>query len=110
MSGYHDWLRSRWHGIHVAAGTEGVPMPIVVACPFCNTTLRAPDTMGGRKIRCPKCDAAVMVPSAGQETQQSLQAEPSPRRIERADTGSIAPKPPPMPARLPTDDDFNFSA
>jgi len=39
-------------------------MPIVVTCPGCSATLKAPDTAAGKKVKCPKCTSAIPVPAA----------------------------------------------
>src|SRR5581483_5741728 len=39
-------------------------MPIVITCPSCSTTLKAPDTAAGKKVKCPKCTSAISVPAA----------------------------------------------
>jgi len=36
-------------------------MPISVVCKGCNKTLRAPDNFLGKKVRCPKCQTAVLI-------------------------------------------------
>ena len=36
-------------------------MPISVSCPTCNAILRIPDTAAGKKIKCPKCVASIVV-------------------------------------------------
>lgn len=37
-------------------------MPIDVACPGCRRTLRAPDAVAGKRVKCPQCGAAMTVP------------------------------------------------
>ncbi len=37
-------------------------MPIPVVCPKCATRLNAPDNKSGRRAKCPKCGATIMVP------------------------------------------------
>jgi len=39
-------------------------MPVEVACPNCQTKLRAPDGMAGRKARCKKCSTPFVIPGA----------------------------------------------
>ena len=39
-------------------------MPILVPCPGCKVTLRAPDAAAGRELRCPRCQTAVVLPAA----------------------------------------------
>ncbi|NLX94951.1 MAG: DUF4339 domain-containing protein [Rhodopirellula sp.] len=41
-------------------------MPIVVACKACGGKFNAPDHLGGKRVKCPKCAAAVAIPAAGQ--------------------------------------------
>jgi hypothetical protein len=54
-------------------------MPIDIQCSNCSTTLRAPDTAAGKKVKCPKCEAVLPVPVA-------------------ADNGlAVSPAPPPPP-------------
>ena len=37
-------------------------MPIDVACPGCRKTVRAPDSVAGKRVKCPQCGAAIAVP------------------------------------------------
>ena len=37
-------------------------MPISFHCPSCNATRSAHEVLAGRKVRCPSCDALVVVP------------------------------------------------
>lgn len=39
-------------------------MPISVACSTCGSKFKAPDSAAGRKAKCPKCGAALVVPHA----------------------------------------------
>lgn len=39
-------------------------MPIPLICPGCSAKVTAPDSAVGKKVRCPKCQAAVPVPAA----------------------------------------------
>jgi predicted Zn finger-like uncharacterized protein len=57
-------------------------MPILVSCPDCKTTLNAPDTTAGRRVRCPNCGTTFAVPE--QELPLARMADPPPlRRRER---------------------------
>jgi phage FluMu protein Com len=38
-------------------------MPIDVSCTGCHRPLRVPDTVAGKKIKCPKCEQILLVPS-----------------------------------------------
>jgi hypothetical protein len=43
-------------------------MSVTIACPFCKTPLRTPDTGAGRAIRCPRCGYAIRLPAAAGTT------------------------------------------
>src|SRR5687767_1680066 len=45
-------------------------MPIPIVCPSCAAKLRAPDTVAGRKTKCPKCGSAIAVPIALREVEE----------------------------------------
>jgi predicted Zn finger-like uncharacterized protein len=53
-------------------------MPIVVACPSCQTRLKVPDQSAGKKVKCPKCSAAIDVPLTGNEQIPDTPAAPGP--------------------------------
>jgi len=38
-------------------------MPITVACPSCRKALKAPDNAAGRKVKCPGCGSALIIPA-----------------------------------------------
>lgn len=38
-------------------------MPISIACPACGARLKAPDGAAGRRFRCPRCQAAFLLPA-----------------------------------------------
>ena len=38
-------------------------MPIVVTCPSCSATLRAPDAAAGKRVKCSKCTSTIEVPA-----------------------------------------------
>jgi TM2 domain-containing membrane protein YozV len=64
-------------------------MPIVVTCPGCSTTLKAPDAAAGKKVKCPKCTSAVPVPAADsppviEEDEVVEEAPAAPRRSSGA--------------------------
>lgn len=42
---------------------DEVDMPIDVTCPGCRKTLRAPDTLAGKRVKCPQCGGAIAVPA-----------------------------------------------
>jgi hypothetical protein len=72
-------------------------MPVTVTCPNCATKLKAPDSAVGRKVKCPKCEGVIAVPTAHVEpvdrARRGVQAEPpdpvpypaSPSRRRRQD-------------------------
>src|SRR5262249_45222337 len=37
-------------------------MPIATQCPGCQTSLKVPDTLAGRRVKCVKCGASLQVP------------------------------------------------
>ena len=55
-------------------------MPIPVTCSQCNSKLQAPDAAAGKRVKCPKCGAAIEVASATTE-----------------EAAGIVPAPPPIP-------------
>jgi len=65
-------------------------MPLVIPCPSCNAKLKAPETLIGKTVKCPNCQAAIPV---------------------RAPSNTPAPKAAAAPAKKPAPppaDDFNF--
>jgi len=53
-------------------------MPIAVECPKCESTLSAPDSAAGKKIRCPECQAVVPVPA-----EDAAEEAPRPKRRKK---------------------------
>jgi TM2 domain-containing membrane protein YozV len=39
-------------------------MSIVVTCPSCSVSLKAPDAAAGKRVKCPKCTSTIEVPAA----------------------------------------------
>jgi hypothetical protein len=72
------WFRRRSRRRQVkAAGTLGpgepdhlhaAPGPIAFVCPGCGKRLKAQSAWAGKKLRCPQCDQAVLVPGASSDT------------------------------------------
>jgi len=64
-------------------------MPITVNCPSCGGAVQARDELAGRKVRCPKCEAVIALPSVLPEAEAIREAAPPPvpsappRRAER---------------------------
>lgn len=79
-------------------------MPIKCECTGCGATLRVPDEMLGRKVRCPKCQmtfTAAEPESAPPPPREEYRDEPPPREEYRDDP----PPPPPAPSRSSRDYD-----
>ena len=49
-------------------------MPIALACGACGGTFQAPDNLAGRKVKCPKCAAVLVVPA--RETSSAASRRP----------------------------------
>jgi hypothetical protein len=70
-------------------------MPIPVSCPSCGTSLKAPDSAAGRKVKCPKCATPFAVPAAAAEPPMEVQAAPPrPMAAQPAPARRAAPPPP----------------
>lgn len=59
-------------------------MTIAVTCKTCGTRLKAPDSAGGRKIRCPKCQNSIPVPAAEPEFVAFVDEQEPPHRLVTA--------------------------
>jgi predicted RNA-binding Zn-ribbon protein involved in translation (DUF1610 family) len=55
-------------------------MPLTTTCPGCRSTLRIRDEFAGQQMKCPRCGAAVHVPTA--------EEEPAPREAPEAVTAA----------------------
>lgn len=68
-------------------------MPIQFACPGCGATLRVAETACGRAIKCPKCQADIVVPfpEGDQRLDDGGSATPNPYASPSA-TGSAVPE------------------
>lgn len=72
-------------------------MPIPVTC-ACGATLRVPDAVAGRKVKCPKCTGIVAVPAAAAATAAPRPATASAAASKKAPSKAApAPKAPPAP-------------
>ena len=62
-------------------------MPIAVLCPSCNARLNAPDASAGKTVKCPKCQAAIVLPVPQVEPEPEPAPAPkksgTPARAER---------------------------
>lgn len=83
-------------------------MPIPLACPSCFAKLRAPDKMAGRETKCPKCGAAVTVPTSRHENLEIARASPPLRPVPPVAPPTVQPDGPPPPVLITPDEDFNF--
>src|SRR5436309_9926666 len=65
----------------------------VITCPECGKKFKGREELRGRRVRCPNCGHAFIVPTLAQDKVDS-QGEPAPRLAEEA-------PPPPAPAEEP---------
>ena len=76
-------------------------MPILVMCPSCSTTLKAPDAAAGKRLKCRKCSSAINVPAdIAPEANKASADEPKPTparngTARRPEERAHAPAPPP---------------
>lgn len=69
-------------------------MPIRVVCPDCSAKLNAPDATAGKRLKCPKCQASLLVPSVGDEGDVEVIDEPVAPPQAKSKTGkSVAARP-----------------
>lgn len=57
-------------------------MAIRTSCPNCSATLNAPDSAGGRVIRCPKCRTSMLLPSAASSSPHADERRRRPEQEE----------------------------
>src|SRR5262245_15330551 len=84
-------------------------MAIQFQCPSCRSTLRVPDDLAGRKVRCPKCrgvadvvSSPVSVPAAASQALVQEKSNPAPAPRPTPDPQEVRvrarkPTPPPEP-------------
>jgi phage FluMu protein Com len=60
-------------------------MAITLDCPSCGRSLNVPDTLAGKKVKCPQCEESVSVPAEDSEavTQEPRSPQPAGRRQPR---------------------------
>lgn len=75
-------------------------MPVQLTCPGCKSRLRIKDEFAGKKVKCPRCEALVRVP-----TQEAVEVKPIDQRITPRRDGVTAHRKKPAPARRPRDED-----
>lgn len=76
---------------------NGDVMPISVVCRTCTTKLRAPESLAGRKTKCPKSGSIIEVPFAVVETAEP----PTTQRIVPTTPPPVSPSVSYSSARLP---------
>ena len=54
-------------------------MPIVVVCPSCGKSLKAPDTAAGKNAKCGSCGTAIRIPGGAMTTTADAPLPPAPR-------------------------------
>jgi phage FluMu protein Com len=59
---------------------KGISMPFTIACTNCEKTLKVPDEMAGKKVRCPACKSVVLVPAANDEDAAIQEDAPAPKK------------------------------
>ncbi|MCI0682968.1 MAG: hypothetical protein L0Y71_12770 [Gemmataceae bacterium] len=74
-------------------------MPITVSCPSCGGTIKAPENLAGRKVKCPKCTAVMMLPAAAGGIEAIQATPPAPAAPPAMPSASPAPPPPRQSSR-----------
>src|SRR5262249_12249997 len=80
-----------------SAPPTGEPMPASITCSSCQTRLKAPDSTGGKTIRCPRCSAVLRVP-AQPPAATARPAAPAPTAVSPARREQPPAPPPPRRA------------
>jgi predicted Zn finger-like uncharacterized protein len=75
-------------------------MRISIGCPNCAAKLRATESMAGRKVKCPKCGAAIVLPTDLHQVVEPARSTPLPPAWT---TGAV---PPARPAPLTQEQAF----
>src|SRR5262245_12904651 len=70
-----------------------------LVCPSCAAKLRAPDNLTGRKMKCPKCGTAIIVPGPIPEAPEAVRAEPMSQAVTRVEPPVPFPSPSEQPER-----------
>jgi len=65
-------------------------MPIEAKCQACGVRFRAPDKYAGKRVKCPKCAAAIQIPADGQE-----QATDQPAAEQKPEAETVQAQKPP---------------
>src|SRR5579871_4057880 len=77
-------------------------MSIPIQCGSCGQKLLAPIKFAGRQVACPKCKAAIKVPSQGSDARPVLVADVAPEPSRPMSAAPVSLLMPPLPGRLPT--------
>jgi phage FluMu protein Com len=76
-------------------------MPISMTCSNCNKTLKVPDDLAGKKVRCPACKTVLAVPVPEEDVEAIEEEAPPPKKPSNA----IKPEKALPPNRRNDDDD-----
>ncbi len=80
-------------------------MPVSIACPNCATTLKAPDEVIGKTVKCPKCQESFTA-QVGEQPAGVVLEEVPPQSAAQAPATAAAPQPqyaaPSQPAPVQT--------
>lgn len=79
-------------------------MAITVSCE-CGKKLKVKEELAGKKVRCPECQATMVVPSAEAEEDVGIVAAPPPRKSPAAEEEGVQAAPPRKRARAEDDDE-----
>src|SRR6202022_1097593 len=78
----------------------GMPMPIQFQCQSCRSTLRVPDNLAGRKVKCPKCAGVADVPASDSRVEQPQPVMQSSAEAEEVGVRAPSPAKPFPPGRF----------
>lgn len=89
-------------------------MAIEFNCPYCTASVRVPDTAGGKRGTCPKCQSKIIVPKIEPPKPASppvpvLEELPEATELVEESARPGKPGPPPLPPPLPGQADANQS-
>ncbi|MHB1035558.1 MAG: hypothetical protein ACYC35_16105 [Pirellulales bacterium] len=80
-------------------------MAITVVCAGCGHKLQAADSLAGRRAKCPKCSAAILIPTSAAAFPEVKIAPPKPAQVKtdpaRAPLPAVQPPPVPGPVVMP---------
>ena len=70
-------------------------MSITVVCPSCQSKVRAPDKLAGKRVKCPKCGTALDVPTPAPDWVAEQMPVATPPRHDYGESEPVASSPPP---------------